>query len=158
MFDECLGYPVMQHILSSRVGQGLNIALITDKFKSGVIDDTWIPQIASEGAWVVITSDKGKQPRDKCKLPRLCLEYGVTHILVSQTIGKMKASAKCDAVGFAWDRIMKVGDYPEGARYSMKLANFKNEMNCGIILDLVEPNTKGNNVVATLTANSATQS
>lgn len=147
----------MQHILAYRSSQDLTVALLTDMFKSGEGDEVWIPRIAVEKKWVIVTQDKGRKPKEKGriarnsnKLPRLCLEYGVTHILVSQVIAQMPALEKCNAVGFAWDKILLVGNYDEGSRFSMKLSNFRSPLSCGIGLSLVKPNARGNNVLADL--------
>lgn len=147
----------MRHLIALNDGLGITIALMTDKYRSGIADEQWIPGIASEKDWVIITQDKGKKPKEKGltarnnnKLPRLCLEYCVTHILVAQSIARMQVLDKCNAIGFAWSKILLVGNYPQGSRFSLKLSKSRSPLSCGISLTLVEPNKKGNNTIETL--------
>jgi hypothetical protein len=150
MFDDCLGRPVMQKIHASQVGADSLIALVADKYRCGIADELWIPQLAVEGGWVVITSDKARQSGVKTKLPALCLEYGVTHILVAQSIGMMKTEEKATAILFVWEKILLASSAAPGTRYSMKLATSRSQLSRGIRIDRVEPQKKGNNIIQTL--------
>jgi len=85
MFDECIGKPVMEQ-LRQAVDPVARFIHVCDEFKSGALDNDWIPQIASRGGHVVITSDGGQHSKRTEKLPLICAEYGVTHVVMSGTL------------------------------------------------------------------------
>ncbi|MBS0657720.1 MAG: hypothetical protein JSR82_05660 [Verrucomicrobia bacterium] len=80
-------------------------------------DDEWIPQIAG-GDWLVVSGDRGKQGGPK--LPRLCLEAGVTHVLVSGRMHNSPQFEKARAVLSVWPELMKAAEGPRGERYSLR--------------------------------------
>lgn len=57
----------------------------------GQCDEDWIPRIAREG-WVVISSDRGKGGLKRgMPLPRLCVQWRVTHVLLWPAVSSGKS-------------------------------------------------------------------
>ena len=91
MFDECVGKPAMEEIQRT-----ISLSLDEAEFKhvldfqrQGVLDEDWIPRIAREGDWVVITADRGRRGSAKKgeKLPVVCKQQGVTHVVLRRAAG-----------------------------------------------------------------------
>jgi hypothetical protein len=139
----------MQRIAASREGVGHEYAHVVSKYRQGIVDEELIPKVAAEGGWTVITSDKGRQPGDKHKMPQLCLDFGVRHVMVSQTILKMKLDERVELFVFSWPLFIKAAE-DDGLRYSMKLLTSKRLLARGVGIDLIQPKMKGNNVIKTV--------
>ena len=135
LFDECIGKPVMQK-LKLLVSENIEFQHIVDKFASGEKDEDWIPKLGTEGGWVVITSDAGKHSRRGHKLPDLCSEYKVTHIILSNSLHQRTNLDKIKWLGAAWQYIEVLHDKPPGSRFHMRLKSGKGKMSFTI---LVEP-------------------
>ncbi|MBP3954006.1 hypothetical protein J8F10_01670 [Gemmata sp. G18] len=76
-----------------------------DYFSQGIKDGDWIPQLAAEGGWVVISSDGAKQSGRGDKLPDLCRAFGITHIVLSPSLHSKRASEKSGAIANLWTQI-----------------------------------------------------
>jgi len=109
--------------LQKRIPTPLEFAHITKLFEggSGMLDSEWVPKIAGEGRWIVITADQGRRGSQKGgKLPRLCLEYKITHLLLSASVHALNSQAKQDAIFEKWDRISCLDQYSPGSRFKMR--------------------------------------
>jgi len=92
-----------------------------DKFGQGQKDEDWIPKLGSEGGWVVITADAGKQSKRGHKLPDLCREFHVTHLILSSKLHHKSASEKVRWIAAAWVFIETLHDEPPGSRFQLRL-------------------------------------
>src|SRR5262245_11340539 len=119
MFDECLSKPSTEELMEL-IGGGYQFGHI-----SGEKDRNWIPRIAKQGRWIVITSDCGKQSPHKDRLPRLCAEQQVTHLLLSHTIHRRPMAEKQKILLQMWDEIAKLGSYPAGSRFQLRYVSVK---------------------------------
>lgn len=97
--------------------------------KSGEKDEVWIPRIAS-GNWVVISFDRGKCYGGR-KLPDICVEKGVTHILVSATTHKSNRFEKLRAILAFWPRIARAAQAEKGSRFYLR---YDSRQEAGIVL------------------------
>lgn len=104
LFDECLGRPLMLGLREVLLSDAEFVHLI-DKFTSGVKDKVWLPQVAKEGDWIVITGDSGKGSRNGGKLPALCVEYAVTHVMFNTKLQQQKSATKAAALAAVWPQI-----------------------------------------------------
>lgn len=119
MFDECLSKPSTTELMD-QVGGGYTYGHI-----SGEKDRDWIRRIAAQGRWIVITSDCGKQSPHRDRLPRICAEHKVTHILLSQTIHRLPMEAKQRALLQKWEEIVELGKAPPGSRFRLRYVSVK---------------------------------
>jgi hypothetical protein len=128
LFDECLGKPIVEplaRLISMGKGEKPGVAHILDFTGMGTRDEDWIPRIARDG-WTVITQDGGRTPnklRGK-KLPRLCAEYAVTHVILSPAICQRYAFEKFLTVLSVWYQLIDMADDPanRGNRYALEPA------------------------------------
>jgi hypothetical protein len=135
IFDECLSAPILESLKSflQTAGVSLTFKGIVEHQRSGVTDKDWIPKIALEGGWVVISSDRGKrrggEPPDE-KLPFLCRKFRVTHVLLSGSIHSEKAFVKGQAIVAVWRELLTVTSATRGTRFQIK----KNSSGTGYFL------------------------
>lgn len=110
----------MMEQLQKLVPSGCEFAHILDNFQSGTHDDVWIPAMKGKG-YVVISTDSGRnRPLTGGKLPQLCRENEITHILFSPRLHQLPARDKIAALVLVWDQIMDVPTEVPGTRFSLR--------------------------------------
>jgi hypothetical protein len=91
--------------------------------RAGVKDKEWIPKIAAEGGWVVLSADRGRRNRTgelpHEKLPFLCRLHRVTHVLLSGTIQGSSVFVKGQAVVAVWKDLVRTAKAPAGTRFKL---------------------------------------
>jgi hypothetical protein len=120
LLDENIGKPIgsaLARVLSFHPSPP-KIGFVVDMFGEGAKDLEWIPTIAKK-RWVVLTNDRAKQCGG-AKLPIICAENGITHILMSASIHDKKQFYKAAIILQLWDDIVKVRDAPPGSRFKMQ--------------------------------------
>jgi hypothetical protein len=125
IIDECLSEPVVESLRPFLVKAGVSFDLqsVVKYQREGVADKVWIPKIAADGGWVVISSDRGKRNKSEKvdeKLPYLCRLHRVTHVLLSGTIHNEKAFAKGQALVAVWQQLLEAGDVKRGTRFKLR--------------------------------------
>ncbi len=123
-FDECLGAALLPK-LKAIASDGSIFDHVHLKYFQGIKDEVWIPQLGAEGGWLVITTDKGRQSKSGSKLPELCLQFGVTHLLVSQGVHRKKSTEKLEAFVGLWTEIESLTDGKAGRRFHLKIKSLK---------------------------------
>lgn len=119
---------------------------IIDRFAAGAKDDAWIPAIAAAGGWIVITADAGKRPtRGEAKLPKLCREFRITHVVLSAALHIRPASMKAAAIAQLWPEIIRLGECRAGTRFNLRYKTLKGKVGLTVSLDKMwEPPDEGN--------------
>jgi hypothetical protein len=123
LFDECLGKPAIEHIagvLSLSLDHS-QLSHILDRQREGIVDSEWIPKIAKDESWIVITSDRGRGGAKGGKLPLVCKQHGVTHVQLSSTIHHMTSRDKIAIILLLWPELLKLSDAPKGSRHVIRL-------------------------------------
>lgn len=133
LFDECLGKPSMEQ-LRLMVSTESEFAHILDFFDQKTPDNVWIPKIASDGEWIIITSDGGRQSKKGDKLPELCKEYGITHVVLSPKLHQRRAHEKISALSFVWEQITKLELEPPGCRFDLQIKQKKGSSELSFVL------------------------
>lgn len=137
LFDECLPAPAIKELAESHRIEFA--ALVPMLGEQGVIDDEWIPRLATEGRWVVITTDGGRQRSRGNKLPRLCREHEVTHVIITSSIHSKKAAEKLRILSESWDRIVKaVAAAPPGTRFKLRYKPAKGSNILRVVLERID--------------------
>lgn len=116
-FDECIGKPMIESLVS-RLGSTpyqLEVKHLVDIHKSGTPDDVWIPTLAG-GDWIVITADRGRKSSTK-KLPDICKENRITHVMLSASIHSKNSQEKLDAILAVWQELIQI---PSGSRFLLR--------------------------------------
>jgi hypothetical protein len=100
---------------------------IKDFYIQGTHDDVWVPQIASEKCWIVISSDRSKQTKTANskgykgeKLRVICKKHDVTLVEVSQKIHHLSTTDKIAALIYVWPDLMNLGNAPRGSRHLIR--------------------------------------
>jgi hypothetical protein len=95
LFDECIGRPLVERLRTFlQVGDD-EIVSILDRQKEGVLDEDWVPEIAADGCWVVVSADRGRLASKGAKLPRLCREDRGS--LLGPSVGTVRGRDGCFA-------------------------------------------------------------
>ena len=104
--------------LASLGGEEVEFAHVLDFQTEGIHDDKWIPERAKEG-WIVISTDRGKQS-GRAKFPKLCKQYGMTHVLFSASVHRMTGLDKTAALLLVWADISRLPTAPKGSRHQLQ--------------------------------------
>lgn len=94
---------------------------IVDKYEQGKKDEDWIPLLKSEGNWLVITSDAGKKSKVGQKLPDLCAEHKITHIILGNKLHNRPSSDKLTWIAAGWKLVEDCFSKPPGSRFKLRL-------------------------------------
>lgn len=130
-FDECLSKPVVENQITQSLrlyGSDADVAHLLSKFKSQTPDGVWVPKLANEGGWIVISTDRGKHSKKSEKLPLICRAYGVSHVLLSGKLHSRNMYTKALAIEASWDGLLAAGLAPQGSGHLLHLTsqgNFK---------------------------------
>lgn len=123
LFDECaLGVPALaaiRNVLKFNP-QTAELDHVISRFGAGAKDDDWIPTAAIEG-WIVVTADSGRHKSRGGKLPLLCEQFGVTHIVMSTAVNKLSSFGRQRAIIDNWEAMVGVADEPRGSRFSLRM-------------------------------------
>jgi hypothetical protein len=82
----------------------------------GVWDEVWIPKIAEEG-WTIVAGDRGKASGKGKKLPDLCVQHTITHVLLSPGVHQRSKFPKLLTILSVWHELVAIGAGPRGLRY-----------------------------------------
>ncbi len=103
-------------------GSDAEIVRFYQKFAPGVKDPVWIPQIAREEGWIVISGDRGTHTRQGEKLPQICSALGVTHIVLSAALLKRNWYYKSLAFESHWGELLATAQCPKGTGFKLSIA------------------------------------
>ena len=92
------------------------------KFAGGTKDTIWIPQLAAEEGWIVVSADRGKHSPTGEKLPEICSAFGVTHITLSSALSKRGWYYKSLAFETHWGELLATVAYPKGTGFRLSIA------------------------------------
>lgn len=124
-FDECLSKKLPQQIaqIYSEDHPDLKTKHLTECYAPGTPDDKWIPLLEKETDWVVVTADDGGGSK-KAKLPIVCAQLGVTHIVMTPTLHQSPYKEHKQAILTLWPQILVVERLPRGTKISMGYREF----------------------------------
>lgn len=126
LFDENTGAPfveALRRIVLLDKRHPVEIGHINALFGAGAKDPEWIPKVV-EGAWIVISEDRGKNSSRGDKLPVLCLQHSVTHVLVMPSLLKNGGQfEKMRALMAVWPELLELPSKTRGARLRLKYAS-----------------------------------
>ena len=118
-FDSTFGYPWvtgLSHIFMMRRDREPFLNHIYSFSKEGDDDDIWIPKLNNQ-EHVVVSADTGRR---KPRLPQVCKQYQITHILFYPSAHHLQKFEKARAIISLWPQIVTTFDAPLGSRYQIK--------------------------------------
>jgi hypothetical protein len=137
LFDECISWKVVEAQLESSVRlcePSAIVAHLMRKFPPGTKDRDWIPQIADEGGWVIVSMDRGMHGKREERLPILCRSFLVTHVLLSPGLAKRNMYIRTLAIESCWPDLIEASHAPRGTTYSLQMRELKS----GVVYRLVK--------------------
>lgn len=121
LFDENFGKPLVSALsgfLAWYKEEVIDVKHLFAFVEESEKDEIWVPKIAP-GGWTVISTDRAKRCGGR-KLPDLCREHKVTHILLSASIHEAKQFEKIRAVLAVLPKIILATRSPKGTRFSLR--------------------------------------
>jgi hypothetical protein len=91
------------------------------KYPQGVKDRIWIPEIAAEGGWIVVSMDRGMHSRVSERLPLICQAFRVTHVMLSSGLGKRTMYYRALAIEDRWSHLIEAASHPAGTGFSLRM-------------------------------------
>lgn len=120
MFDECVPPSAVEALVAVLVDKPV-FDFTAYRFGGGSNDEHWIPEISKEKCWIVITGDGGEKPkRHERKLPDLCQECRVTHIVFTGKVHDCGWFEKAQILARLWDEIVATRSVRRGARFILR--------------------------------------
>ena len=117
VFDENIGRPLVMALagllrFAADPPEIKHLLEITEMY--GAKDNEWIPKLAS-GGWIVVSADHGR--KGGAKLPLLCRQHRITHVLLSPALCNEKQLVKALALLSVWPRLLELPAKPAGSRF-----------------------------------------
>ena len=104
-------------------GEKPEVRHLFDYAPSGTYDEDWIPSLAP-GGWTVVTADGGRTPNKKRgeKLPQLCAQHSLTHILLSSYVHHRVTFEKLLIIMSVWYQLIEIAsdETQTGNRYLLE--------------------------------------
>ena len=128
-FDECISRSVVE----GQIAKSLSLYTVhasvmhlfskypRDKYPHGVKDRAWIPELAGEGGWVIITMDRGKHSRKSESLPIISRAFRITHIMLSAGLAKRSMYYRALAIEACWPNLMNAAEQTPGAGFILSI-------------------------------------
>jgi hypothetical protein len=119
-FDECCSKRLANRIRDACSTDNLSVQTkhLSEFCGLGEADEDWLPLLEKQGGWIVITADRGKDPK-KQKLPRICANLGITHISLTPALIKAGYQAHEDALLSVFSEISHIHLLPKGTKVSL---------------------------------------
>jgi hypothetical protein len=123
LFDENFGKPIVSALadLAGFSRAHCRVKHLLERFQPGTPDEEWIPKIAQEG-FILISSDLGRGKRGR-RLPEICIQCGLTHVLVSGKLHNQTQFEKIRGVLVVWPRLLETAQEPPGTGYMLKMSS-----------------------------------
>lgn len=124
LLDENLSRPATEALrnLISRTREPVEIKHLLDLCPSGILDLNWLPQFQDQiEPWLIITADSGKRCGGD-RLPQICGELGIRHVLLSGKLHQRRQFDKIRAVITVWPALKEAHSSAAGSRFKLQQA------------------------------------
>jgi len=118
--DECCSKRLARRISDTCSTDNLSVQTkhLSDFCGVGKADEDWLPLLERKGGWIVITADRGKDPK-KQKLRRICGSLGITHISLTPALIREGYQAHEKAMLSVFPEIIHLHLLPKGTKVSL---------------------------------------
>lgn len=119
-FDECCSKRLARKIseIYKEDYPDLETRHLTDFWQHSTPDGEWIPMLEREKGWIVLTADRGKDPK-KEKLPLICKTFAVTHISMTPKLVHAGYREHKQALLCMWPQIVNAQRLPPGTKITL---------------------------------------
>jgi hypothetical protein len=94
---------------------GLETRHLLQDFRTDSHDSEWLLPL-KDGDWVVFSCDRGCDGH-KERLPLICREWKITHVLFTSTLLMKGPTAQKNAIGSMWENIISLPGHPRGTEF-----------------------------------------
>jgi hypothetical protein len=128
LVDECLAYDLNTVYLRPHIevaGQAANLVHYKDRFgpNSRWKDHEFIPELARDRRWSVLSGDMGKQCPRLESMRLICRIHEVTLICISPVVRRSGLAFYGPQVLAHWEDIYRAMTGPRGAQYTIRMAD-----------------------------------
>ena len=123
LVDECLPPVLISAYLLSHIrlsGDGVDAIHIKDHLGGGKKDPDWVPEIARDRRWCVLSTDRGSHSSRQDALPLICHEHKVTLIRLSQSLVSQGITVYGPQLLANWPALVEALKGPKGAQYLLR--------------------------------------
>lgn len=124
LLDENLSQPATKALreLVERTREPAEIQHLLDLCPRGILDPQWLPKFQDQNdPWLIITADAGKRCGGD-RLPRICKELGIRHVLLSGKLHQRRQFDKIRALFAVWPDLKLANASNAGSRYKLQQA------------------------------------
>jgi len=118
-FDATFGRPwviTLENLFSMRKESEPFLRHIYAVSKPKEQDPSWISKL-DENEFIIISGDRGnKKPR----LPQICREKQITHIILSSTVHHSSRFERARAIIMLWPHLLETFEAPSGSRFQIE--------------------------------------
>jgi hypothetical protein len=120
LFDECCSPRLPRDLRDfyQRDYPGLQIRHLLDDWTAGTHDSQWLEALQNDPSWIVITKDAGKNSAQE-KLPLICREWGITHIVFTPGIISKGFVTQKNAIAGVWEQLFELHRLPPGTQVKL---------------------------------------
>lgn len=116
--DQCVAYPIAVRLTNhySPAYPSMKVRHLLDEYRAGRCDSVWLPNLAQEGGWIIVSKDLGRHSKagGKPSLPELCAQYGVTCVALTGKLGNAKAAEHQEALDEVMRNVAPIYQAPKG--------------------------------------------
>jgi len=129
LFDECCSPRLPRELREfyQRDYPGLQIRHLLDDWSAGTPDSEWLEGLRRDPSWIVITKDAGKNSVPE-KLPLICREWGITHIVFTSGIIKKGFVTQKNAIAGVWEQLFHLHRLPPGTQVKLGESSQKGDV------------------------------
>jgi hypothetical protein len=125
-FDSTFGHPWVTTLVNLFLMRKESQPFLKHIFQisqEGEEDNQWTQKL-DEGDCIIITGDQG---RDKPRLPQICKDKHVTHIILTRNVHNSSKFERARAIIALWPQILQTFSSPPGSRYQIQQNSKKND-------------------------------
>jgi PIN like domain len=129
LFDECCSPRLPRELRDfyQRDYPNLQIQHLMDHWTPGTPDSEWLETLRLDLSWIVITKDAGKNSAQE-KLPLICREWGITHIVFTPGIISKGFITQKNAIAGVWEQLFHLHRLPPGTQVKLGESSQKGDV------------------------------
>ena len=129
LFDECCSPRLPRELRDfyHRDYPDLQIRHLMDDWTAGTPDSQWLEALRLDPSWIIITKDAGKNSAQE-KLPLICHQWGITHIVFTAGIINKGFVTQKNAIAGVWEQLFQLHRLPPGSQVKLGESSQKGDV------------------------------